>query len=149
MKESTEITTVELDIVNRETGEVGVVTGVTTTTSKFYNIREITTRVHQMNFTQAITTIATTAKQGIVLAELLDMVDADNRLVILNQAKLARKLSVSRELLKGVVRRLGESELARKVDIGLYYINPFIFIGKRTRSNAAREALQMDWMSEY
>jgi len=145
MREQKKTTTVEFDVVNKKTGEMSTVDGIVREENKYYSIRDITTRINQMEFTKAITEIATTPRQGKILSSLLDMVDADNRLVIINQTKLAAKLDCSRDMLKGILKRLSGSDLAVKEDRGLYHINPFIYIGKRTRSNEAREGLQDNW----
>ena len=100
---------------------------------------------NHLEFTNCIADIAASSAQVRLLATLMDMVDADNRLVILNQVSLAKELGVGVKALKTVLKKLGESELAIKKQTGLYLINPFIFIGKRTRSNQAREQLQLEW----
>ena len=145
MRESTSTTTAELDVVNPHTGEMFTVSGKTTEVSKYYSIKKITTRINQMDFTTALFTICKSELQGRVLASLLDSLDSDNRLLVLNQVELAKSLGISVKTLKTVLYNLGESELAVKQSTGLYVINPFIFIGRRTRSNEQREQLQTEW----
>lgn len=103
-------------------------------------VREVTTRINSMNYTQVVSMIASTPEQGRVLAILMDMLDSSNQLVILNQGKLA-----SNDMLKRILKKLAESDLAIKLETGRYVVNPLIYIGKRTRSNKDRELLQANW----
>lgn len=101
--------------------------------------------IDNIDYHIALDTIITGKGQLKILGVLLDMVDVDNKLIITNQTTLAKKLGVSRKVLSGLLTRLDKSNLATKIDTGEYQINPYIFIGKRVRSNATREALQNQW----
>lgn len=148
MKENITTTSIEFDVVDKVTGEVITVEGKSTQHSKYYNIKQITTRINQMDFTLALSTIISSPAQLALVGRLLDMVDADNRLVIMNQTKLADKFECGRKTLATILAKLEKSELAVKETTGIYHINPYIFIGKRTRSNEAREQLQLEWHSK-
>jgi len=145
MRESVNVTTVELDLVNRETGETQTIVGTNTESNKYYSVRNITTRINIMDFTSALASVATTPNQMYLLGALLDSADCDNKIVIINQRKLAEQLGASTSMLKTLLKKLADSKLAIKTDTGVYVINPFIYIGKRTRSNEARESLQSYW----
>ena len=145
MKENIVTTSVEFDVVDKVTGEVITVEGKTTQHSKYYNIRQLTTRINQMEFVLTLSTLISNPKQLEVVAYLLDSIDADNKLVIMNQTKLADRIGCGRKTLSTILSNLAKSELAVKEDTGLYHINPYIYIGKRTRSNEAREQLQLEW----
>jgi len=93
------ITTIEFDVVDRKTGEMQTVVGTTTEHNKYYSIREVTTRINAMNYNEVIADICSSAAQIRLLGVLLDRVDADNRLVILSQSKLAKELGYSRKVL--------------------------------------------------
>jgi len=147
MKETTETTTIEFDVVSRETGEMQTVVGTTVSENKYYSIRDITTRINQMDYTQAVTEICRTPQQGKLFAKLMDSVNCDNRMIILNQRELAKQQGVSIDILKRVLSKLAKSNLAVKIQTGEYVINPYIYIGRRTRSNEAREQLQAEWPS--
>ena len=103
------------------------------------------TYVDSIKFTTVLGIVATSIKQLEIVAYLLDSIDADNKLVIMNQTKLADRIGCGRKTLSTILSNLAKSELAVKEDTGLYHINPYIYIGKRTRSNEAREQLQLEW----
>ena len=100
------------------------------------------TYVDSIKFTTVLGIVATSIKQLEVVAYLLDSI---NKLVIMNQTKLADRIGCGRKTLSTILSNLAKSELAVKEDTGLYHINPYIYIGKRTRSNEAREQLQLEW----
>lgn len=145
MKEKVNTTLVEFEVIDKITGEIVTVEGKTHEVNKYYSIKKITTRIHQMDFTTALGTVATSVKQLGVIAMLLDMIDSDNRLLILNQVTLSKELECSKKVLSTILSNLAKSELAVKENKNIYHINPYIYIGKRTRSNEAREQLQLEW----
>ena len=57
------------------------------------------TYADSIKFTTALGTVATSVKQLGVIAMLLDMVDSDNRLLILNQVTLSKEFECSKKVL--------------------------------------------------
>ena len=147
MKESIKTTSVEFDMVNRITGEVMAVEGTTVEVSKYYSVSKITTRMNMTDLFSVQAEICTSSKDITLLSKLLDSMSGENRIVIVNQTKTAKKYGTTRVALSRMLNKLSSSRLGCKEDTGMYWINPYIVIGKRTRSNQAREDLQVEWNS--
>jgi len=144
MKESVRIISTTFDMINRETGEILPVDGVVRNQQKYYSIQKITTGVNNMEYLEALAYTVKDKKLPII-SLLLDTVTADNELIIMNQTKLAKELECSLNTLKRILTGFVGSGFAIKIDTGRYRINPFIYMGRRTRSSEAREQLQVDW----
>ena len=145
MKEVIKSTAVELEATNPSTGETFRIAGTAKESSRYYSISNITSRINAMDL---LTTMANTCKSPKdinVLNQLLDTVDNSNIIRISNISKLAVDMEVSRSKLNALLKAFEEDHFFKKLDIGIYMVNPFIFIGKRVRSNELREAAQIHW----
>ena len=146
MKTTNRITTIPLDVVNPQTGQCITVVGEHREVNTYYSVSKITTRINMTEFFKMQTIICNSITQVELLGKLLDMMTADNRLLIGNQSKLADQLGTSKGTLSKLLKSIVVNKLAIKDELtGSYFINPYIIIGKRTRSNEARETLQQEW----
>ena len=81
-----------------------------------------------------------------VFRELMEAADVNNLFVITNVTKKSKQLGISRTKLNNILKSLADQDFVRK-DQGTFFVNPFVFVGKRVRSNGQREALQLSWTS--
>ena len=149
MRETQEEYVLAMDLVNRGTGEVSNVDVAITKKHKNYSIRKLTTRINAMNLFQIMEQVCKSSKDIGLTNYLLDMSDSSNQIRINNVSKLASELNVSRSKLNATLKNFEDvrpDRLLIKQDTGVYQINPFIFIGKRIRSNKLREELQAEWL---
>jgi len=82
---------------------------------------------------------------GHLFNNITESVDSTGRIRFDSIKATAEKFEVSREKLTRFLKLLTENNFTIKLDKGVYMVNPFIFIGKRIRSNADRETLQAEW----
>ena len=145
MREITRSTAVELEATDPTTGETFRIAGTANESSRYYSISNITSRINAMDL---LTTMANTCKSPkdiTILNQLLDTVANDNTIRIANISKLAMSMGIARSKLNTLLRAFEEDHFFKKLDIGVYMVNPFIFVGKRVRSNELREAAQIHW----
>ena len=145
MKEFSSSTTVTLAVISPLSGEMTNIEGTLNESGAYYSVSKVTTRINMTNLFQIQAHICNSSKDIILLGELLERLDGDNRIVIPNQTQLAKDLAVSRLALSKVLKGMTTSGFAIKASQGVYIVNPFILIGKRTRSNKERERLQHEW----
>lgn len=145
MKEVTNTTSVTLEVINPTTGEIFDVKGRNSETIRYYSISKVTSRVNVVQLLNSMEKICKSPKDIRLLNCLLDKINTDGFIVISNMAGFAKELEVSRSKLNELFKRGEETGFFKKEGTGVYRVNPFVFIGKRTRSNADRERLQIEW----
>ena len=145
MKETTTTCFVQMSAVNNDTGEVMPISGKLQTNDRYYSIKNLTTRVNIMNLLDIVATTCKSPKDTTILNQLLEMSDDTSRIRIDNVTSLAKELGVSRSKLNAILLAQVNGGLFKKLSQGVYFVNPFIFIGRRVTSNKKREALQTEW----
>jgi hypothetical protein len=147
MKEVTRKTMVELNLEDSVTGEFTRVSGERVETEKYYSIKKITARINGMDLFTVMEKTCTSSKDIHIFNMLTDMSDNEGNIVIGNITRMAKELGVSRVKLSVFLKKLIDIEFLKKTNNGEYAVNPFIFIGRRVRSNEDREKLQLKWHS--
>jgi hypothetical protein len=148
MKESKTVTKLAIDTINATTGELVTLNSVVEETSKYYNVKSITSRINNMNLFTIMSKILKSSKDIATLGSLLEMSDHNNNISINNISRLSKELNIGRSKLSSILKDMCEVKpepMFIKIDVGIYFVNPFIFIGKRVRSNANRERVQAEW----
>lgn len=145
MKESESRLVVELDAINPTTGELFKLTGTNEESNKYYSISKITSRVNAMNLFSTMELVCKSSKDIHIFNYLTEKADSGNKLRIDNISALADELEVSRVKLTKFLKLLTDSDFTFKLDRGVYMINPFIFVGRRVKSNELRESAQSEW----
>ena len=148
MKETYKTVTVELDVVDPNTGEMFQAHGTNTEHSKYYNIRNITSRTNIMDLLNIMSRTTKSPKDIEILNHLLEQADKYNE-IRLNITQTAKQLSVSKPKLTLLLKALVENNFFHKLDKGVYFVNPFIFVGRRCNSNKLREEAQKRWYNIY
>jgi len=121
------------------------ISGKLQTNDRYYSIKNLTTRVNIMNLLDIVATTCKSPKDTTILNQLLEMSDDTSRIRIDNVTSLAKELGVSRSKLNAILLAQVNGGLFKKLSQGVYFVNPFIFIGRRVTSNKKREALQTEW----
>jgi len=142
MKETRRRTVVEIDVMDSTTGELFKAEGFNEVTERYYSIKNITSRINAMDLLAKMEETCKSPKDIRILNLLLDKHDSENKIRIDNVTNLAKELNISRSKLNELLKRWTNSYLLYKLDKGVYFINPFIFVGRRLRSNRLREAAQ-------
>ncbi len=145
MKEFRKTLAVDVDIIDPESGEIHTARGTIEETNKYYSIQKLTSRINTMTLLTIMEQVCRSSKDIYILNYLLDSSGSDNTIRINNISKLAIAMDTSRQKLTTILKRLVNTDFIRKQDIGIYEINPFIYIGRKVRSNAKREQLQQLW----
>ncbi len=145
MKETTRNTVTVLDITDKETGKNYSLSERTREQTKYLKISKITSRVNAMDFLTSLEAICKSPKDIRVINWLLDSLNSAGELQIVNISEEAKNLGVARSKLNLLLTACVSSKLFYKMDKGFYLVNPFVFVGKRTRSNTERESLQARW----
>ena len=149
MKEVNTTTSINLEGYNPITGEVFEFEAISNTKEKYYSISNITTRINNMDFLSKMEKICKSSKDITIVKYLLELHGNDNYIRISNISNLAKQLKVSRRKLTDILKRMETSDLVLKTDRGIYMINPFIWIGKRVRTNLLREQAQNIWEQHH
>ena len=145
MKETFHATQVQVDIVSPITGEVVSSTASINEHNKYYSIRKITSRINAMDLFSIMEKTCRSSKDIHILNHLTELIGLDNKIRIDNISKLAIDISVSRVKLTKFLKLLVDNNFMIKLDVGIYFVNPLIFIGRRVKSNALREKAQQEW----
>jgi hypothetical protein len=145
MKETTKNTVTVLEITDKETDKSYSLSERTKEQTKYFKISKITSRVNAMDFLTSLEAICKSPKDIRVINWLLDSLNSAGELQIVNISKEANNLGVARSKLNLLLTACVSSKLFYKIDKGFYLVNPFVFVGKRTRSNTDRESLQARW----
>lgn len=149
LKETKSVYKVSLDLVHPETGELTSIQGEHHESNRYYRVSKLTTRINSMDLFDIMGKICKSGKDNNLLGTLMHKVTEDNRLKFENISHGAKELGIARSKLNDFLKRMCDvrpERLAIKIDTGIYFINPFIFTGKRTRSNKLREELQDEWI---
>ena len=97
-----------------------------------------------MDYLTVLEATCASAKDIYIFRELVEMADDNNVVIIPNVTKKAKQLGVSRAKLNKVLKSMVDNDFFHKEEVQ-YFINPYVFIGKRVRANEKREALQIKW----
>ena len=145
MREVTTTSSVLLEVLNPETGDKFTATGSSEEVVKYYSIKRVTSRVNSMDLLRILAKVCKSPKDLNLMNVLLDESTSEGYIVIANIKAKAETLKVARSKLNSILSVAVKEHLLFKTDKGTYFINPYIFIGKRVRSNQVREALQRKW----
>ena len=145
MKEVKKQVTINLEAYDSETGESHTFEATETIKEEYYSIRKITTRINNMDFLGTLEVVCKSSKDINIVNNLLELHDNNNYIRLSNISDYARNIECSRQKLTDILKRMQNSNLIYKTDRGIYMINPYIWIGRRIRSNKLREEAQLQW----
>ena len=136
---------VEMDVKDPTTGEFFKAQGSNEETIEYYSISKITSRINAMDLFTIMENTCKSSKDIYMMNELTELVDNCNQIRIDNISNLAKDLNVSRSKLNAFLKKLIDNNFLQKLNIGIYFVNPYIFVGRRVRSNKLREEAQRAW----
>jgi len=145
MRETTTTSSVLLEVVNPDTGNKFVAEGTSKEVTKYYSIKRITTRVNSMDLLNVLAKVCKSSKDLSLMNILLDEANSEGRIIIINISTKATELGVARSKLNSILSTATKEHFLFKINKGVYMINPYIFIGRKVRSNEIRESLQIEW----
>ena len=145
MKEVNKSLSVEVDVINPSTGETIKVNGTHTETTKYYSIRKITSRIDTMTLLEIMSKTTKSPKDIEVLNYLLSMADRYNEIRLNSISGLAKELKIGRTKITILLKSFEDEDFFKKLDKGVYFVNPFIWVGRKCNSNKLREEAQIRW----
>jgi len=98
-----------------------------------------------MNLLDKLSEICKSSKDIKLINEILELHNFSNIIVIHNITEKAKDLGITRSKLNELFKRSVDKGFMRKIGTGIYFINPFIFVGRRVKSNELRELAQLEW----
>ena len=107
-----------------------------------------TSRINTMQLLRVMEEVCKSPKDIKILNVLLDMAGSDNKIRIDNITSLASELGVSKVKFTLLLKSLQEADFFMKLDRGIYFVNPFVWIGRRAKSNELRESAQLEWKNK-
>jgi DNA-binding MarR family transcriptional regulator len=144
MKETKEYTQVTVNVLTDD-GSLVPLKATSEKVNTFYNIKNLTTRCNMIDLLTVMSKVCKSSKDIVNFNHLLDLATADNTLEFTSVTELAKLMQLPRPTLSTLLSKLVAEEFLHKIASNKYLINPFIFLGKRVRSNEKREQLQKDW----
>ena len=144
MKETREYTHVSVNVLTDDGAHIPLKATEEKVTT-FYSIKGLTTRCNMIDLLTIMSNVCKSSKDISTVNSLLDMADGNNAIRFDSVTKLAAYLGMPRTSLSTMFTNLVKEGLLKKVSAKDYRVNPFIFTGKRVRSNEVRESLQFEW----
>lgn len=143
MRETSEVTVVALDVVHPDTGEMFSINGRAVKQHKYYNIRNLNFKGNIMDLFTYQAELCRSSKDIEMFRDLLFAVDKYNELRV-NISDFAVKVGVSRQRMTKFLADAVAIGFMKKVDRGVYGINPFVFRSKGS-NNETIEKAQREW----
>ena len=142
MKETRIIESFTASIVDSN-GELHPIEATKEISNKYYSIRRLNLKICYDDFITVLSTLCKSSKDILIFGKLFDKVDRENELRI-GVTKFCEKHDFTRSRVNKILKEAVEIGFVKKLDRGLYLVNPFIMKGKGT-SNQTIERLQKEW----
>lgn len=148
MIETDETIIISGDFISAETGEMHNIHAKSEINKRYYHISKLTSRINAMNLFKVQAKICKSSKDILLFANILDLMDIYGEIRISNISEFSKTQNVSRRKFTDILSRMEkvEPKLLFKLDRGIYKVNPFLYIGRKVRSNEIREKLQLEWI---
>jgi predicted GIY-YIG superfamily endonuclease len=112
------------------------------------SIKNLTSRCNMIDLLTVMANVCKSSKDIATFNKLLDLANGDNALEFDSVTSLAAQLEMPRPTLSLMLSALVREQFLYKETTKKYSINPFMFTGKRVRSNEQRENLQSQWKNK-
>ena len=142
MKESKIIEFFTASIVDSN-GELHPIEATKEISNKYYSIRRLNLKICYDDFIEVLSKLCKSSKDILIFGKLFDKVDRENELRI-SVTNFCKKHEFTRSRVNKILQEAVEIGFVKKLDRGLYLVNPFILKGKGT-SNQTIERLQKEW----
>jgi len=136
---------VRLSVLNDVTGETFDVTGSHNISSKYYSIKKLNKRICVMDLFTIQSKICKSSKDILIFRDILLSTDKHNE-IRFNITEFSKSNGYKREYVTRLLKKFVGNDLARRIDRGVYLINPLVFqsIGS---TNELIEKAQSIWCS--
>jgi len=142
MRETKVIESFTASIVDSN-GELHPIEATKEISNKYYSIRRLNLKICYDDFITVLSKLCKSSKDILIFGKLFDKVDRENELRI-SVTKFCEKHDFTRSRVNKILQEAVEIGFVKKLDRGLYLVNPFIMKGKGT-SNQTIERLQKEW----
>jgi len=142
MRETKVIESFTASIVDSN-GELHPIEATKEISNKYYSIRRLNLKICYDDFITVLSKLCKSSKDILIFGKLFDKVDRENELRI-SVTKFCEKHDFTRSRVNKILQEAVEIGFVKKLDRGLYLVNPFIMKGKGT-SNQTIEKLQKEW----
>jgi len=142
MKETKVIEFFTASIVDSN-GELHPIEATKEISNKYYSIRRLNLKICYDDFIDVLSKLCKSSKDILIFGKLFDKVDRENELRI-SVTNFCKKHEFTRSRVNKILQEAVEIGFVKKLDRGLYLVNPFILKGKGT-SNQTIERLQKEW----
>ncbi len=142
MKETKVIEFFTTSIVDSN-GELHPIEATKEISNKYYSIRRLNLKICYDDFIEVLAKLCKSSNDILIFGKLFDKVDRENELRI-SVTNFCKKHEFTRSRVNKILREAVEIGFVKKLDRGLYLVNPFILKGKGT-SNQTIERLQKEW----
>ena len=142
MKETKIIESFTASIVDSN-GELHPIEATKEISSKYYSIRRLNLKICYEDFIEVQSKLCRSSKDIIIFGKIFDKVDKENELRI-SVTKFCEKYNFTRSRVNKMLQEAVKVGFIKKLERGLYVVNPFIMKGKGT-SNKTIEKLQKEW----
>jgi len=143
MKEIKRTVSFTADLIDQN-GEVHRVNATEDVSERYYSIRKLNQKVQYMDLIQSISEITRSPKEVLIFGVLFSNLDKNNVLNI-NISKFCKTTGYSRTTITRMLKDSVECGFSIKLEVGEYFINPFIVRGTSFYSNRNFEQIQRDW----
>jgi len=127
-------------------GELHPIEAIKDTSNRYFTIKRINLKVCYMDFIKIQSKLCRSSKDILIFGDLFNKVDRENELRI-NVTQFCQKYGYTRSRINKMLKEAIEVGFVKKLDRGLYLINPFVLKGKGC-SNETLERLQLEWSLE-
>ena len=110
---------------------------------KYYNVRKINARINDMEFAEVQTKVCKSSKKVEMFWKLLLATNKYNEFS--NVSKIAKDNNYDYSTLMKLVKDMVGTGFVKRVERGVYRVNPFEYVGRAIRSNEDIQILQMEW----
>ena len=142
MRETHIIESFEASIINSN-GEIHPIEATKEISNKYYSIRRLNLKICYSDFIEVQSKLCRSSKDILIFGHLFEKVDKENELRI-SVTKFCKQYGYTISRVNKMLQESIKVNFTKKLDRGLYLVNPFIFKGKGC-SNQTIERLQKEW----
>jgi hypothetical protein len=142
MRETHIIESFEASIIDSN-GEIHPIEATKEISNKYYSIRRLNLKICYEDFIEIQSKLCRSSKDILIFGHLFEKVDKENELRI-TITKFCNQYNYTRSRVNKMLQESVEINFTKKLDRGIYLINPFIFKSKGC-SNQTIERLQKEW----
>jgi hypothetical protein len=126
-----------------DNGELHPIEATKEISNKYYSIRRLNLKICYEDFIGVQSKLCRSSKDILIFGKLFENIDSRNELRV-SVTKFCKENEFTRSRVNKMLQEATKIGFIKKLDRGLYLVNPFIVKGKGT-SNRLIEKLQEEW----